>query len=87
MKIVEFKGQTQVLGPPPDFNRPGALVECGALPIRVELLDGMPTMTSCWKPSPAEIDALAAGACITLTVFSNRHPPVAVGIEHVEVAP
>lgn len=54
---------------------------CG-LPVRDETVDcgeklgQQPAMRSAWFPTPAEIEALAAGAPIYLVVLGRGHPPV-----------
>lgn len=46
------------------------------LPLRDEVVDGVPRMVSSWQPTPAEAAAIAAGAPIYLTVLGTAHPPV-----------
>ena len=46
------------------------------LPLRDEVVDGVPQMTSSWQPTPAEAAKLAQGAPIYLTVLGTAHPPV-----------
>lgn len=50
------------------------------LPLRDELVDGVPQMTSSWQPSPAELAALIAGAPIYVTLLGQVHPPILVHI-------
>ncbi len=35
---------------------------------------------TCWKPTPAEITALVAGAVVVLSVLGSQHPPVALTV-------
>ena len=46
------------------------------LPLRDEVVEGVPQMVSSWQPTPAEVARIAAGAAIYLTVLGNAHPPV-----------
>ena len=46
------------------------------LPLRDEVVDGVPQMVTSWQPTPAEIADLMAGAPIYLTVIGVGHPPV-----------
>ena len=50
------------------------------LPLRDEVVDGVPQMTSSWQPSPAELAALIAGAPIYVTLLGTGHPPILVHI-------
>lgn len=46
------------------------------LPLRDEVVDGVPQMVSSWQPTPKDVAAVAAGAPIYLTVLGTGHPPV-----------
>ncbi len=73
MNCVEFEGYNVLLGPPPSWPRG----QCGALPIFRH--DGR--MTSAWKPTAEELEALKNGAHICLTVWGDVHPPVAMHVQ------
>lgn len=38
----------------------------------------MPCMTSCWEPTPAELEALKNGGKVYLRIVGTGHPPVMV---------
>jgi len=46
------------------------------LPLRDEVVDGVPQMVTSWQPTPAEVAAIATGAPIYLVVLGQAHPPV-----------
>jgi hypothetical protein len=73
VKPVEFEGQNLMLNPPDGMQRG----TCGALP---SYRHGQQIM-SVWKPSPADIEALKAGAHVCLTVLGHTHPPVAMHVQ------
>ena len=53
------------------------------LPLRDEVVDGVPQMVTSWQPTPAEAAKLASGAPIYLTVLGNAHPPVMLNVGEV----
>ena len=50
------------------------------LPLRDEIVEGVPQMVSSWQPTPAEAARLASGAPIYLTVLGLAHPPVILAV-------
>lgn len=38
--------------------------------------DGTPAMQTAWEPTPSEIQRIAAGHPIILTILGTAHPPV-----------
>jgi hypothetical protein len=47
------------------------------LPLRDEVCpQNGPQMVTSWQPTPRELEALAAGAPVYLTVLGTGHPPV-----------
>lgn len=50
------------------------------LPLRDEVIDGIPTMTSSWQPTPAELQRLLAGAPIYVTLLGQAHPPIMLNV-------
>lgn len=52
--------------------------ECGDLPIIRSVENGYNTVTSVWKPSPEEAEAIAKGGGIALTIWGSTHPPLAL---------
>lgn len=79
MMIKHIEGATRVLG-----KSQGYL----GLPLRDELTncavngEGTPSMVTAWEPTPAEIEAIIAGAPIYLRIIGTAHPPV-----NIEVGP
>lgn len=69
-----IEGVTRVLGRSQGFI---------GLPVRdaVDEKDGgVPTMTTAWEPTPAEVDAIVSGAKIEITIIGSAHPPILVGV-------
>lgn len=48
------------------------------LPLRDEVSDGIPFMTSSWQPTPDELAAIASGAPIYVSIMGSAHPPIMV---------
>lgn len=71
MMINAIEGCTRVIG-----KSQGYL----GLPLRDAEVDGVPTMTSSWQPTPTELAQLAAGAPIYVTLLGQAHPPIIVSI-------
>ena len=71
MMINAIEGCTRVIG-----KSQGYL----GLPLRDGEIGGVPTMTSSWQPTPAELAALAEGAPIYVTLHGQGHPPIMVSI-------
>lgn len=73
MQIGRIQGCTRVLG-----KRQGYL----GLPVRDVIISHTvngprtPAMETAWLPTPAEIEAIAAGAPIILRILGTGHPPV-----------
>jgi hypothetical protein len=42
---------------------------------------GRPIIISHWKPDEHELQALIAGGSVRLTLYSDRMPPISVGVE------
>lgn len=79
MHIGRIAGATRVLGAPRDWDveRDGV---CIGLPIRDELVDDSPQMTSAWLPTEEEIARIVAGAPVYLHVPGTFHPPVMISV-------
>jgi hypothetical protein len=71
MKINRIEGETRVLG-----ESQGYL----GLSIRDEAQEWGPQMVSEWQPSATEVELIAAGAPINLTVLGAAHPPVILSV-------
>jgi hypothetical protein len=60
---------------------PASMPDCQDLPVMTLVTaDGHPSMTSFWRPSPAELELLNANGHVMLTVYGSGHPPVWVGV-------
>lgn len=76
MKPIRVQGTTRYLGAPAGWKDDGRDKQCGYLAIRDEETSVGPAMTSAWELEPHEVDALAKGAPIYLTICGVVHPPV-----------
>lgn len=74
---IRIAGVTRNLGAPPDWD-PETGGSCGHLPVRDEIIDGLPYMTSRWEPTPAELADLNAGRPIELRIIGRNHPVVSL---------
>lgn len=80
MQIGRIQGCTRVLG-----QNQGYL----GLPVRDVLISDSvngpqpPAMETAWLPTPAEIEAIAAGAPIILRLLGTGHPPVMMEVGEV----
>lgn len=79
MHVGRIAGATNVLGAPKGWDKSdqGA---CGSLPIRVEKTTAGLGMTSAWHPTMDEIERIARGAPIYLTIIGDIHPPVSMSV-------
>jgi hypothetical protein len=68
MKPQMFQGVNCI----PGENQP----EYVGLPVMAELRDGVPHMTTLWRPTPEELALLNAGGLVCLTLQVWQHPPV-----------
>lgn len=82
MRPTQHPSNNDVLGAPPGVSHD----ECQALPItRVFYHDiGVPAVVSFWQPSPAERQAIAAGALVQLSCWGETHPPIALSVDGVQ---
>lgn len=77
MDIVKIDGSTRTIGEAQGYQ---------GLPLRDVILNdavtgpATPAMQSAWQPSPADIEAIAQGAQIILTVCGRSHPPVMIEV-------
>lgn len=76
MNVLKIKGFTRELGKAQGFI---------PLPVKDDITETVGqgpqnTMTSSWEPTPAELEAINAGAPIYLTVWGTGHPPVALTV-------
>lgn len=74
-------GATRYLGAPKGWE-PESDGDCSHLAILdVENDHGHNVMLSAWEPTPAEIEALQAGAPVYLQIVGTGHPPVNVWVD------
>jgi hypothetical protein len=77
MIVAMIEGATRIVGKQQGFI---------GLPIRDELCDEknlgkVHTMLTAWTPTPAELEALNAGANVHIRLFCmNMHPPIMVSV-------
>ena len=77
MLIKMIQGATRVIGKAQGYN---------GLPIRDELInetvngEDTPCMVTAWEPTPAELEALNAGAPVLLRILGRQHPPVWIDV-------
>ena len=68
------------------FNPPESMQECVPLHVkRVKYSDGTEASISYWRPSFEELQQINSGKSIVLVVVGSGHPPVAVGVEGLDV--
>lgn len=79
MIVERIADATRVLHKPADWDDK-ANGRCGGLPIRDEIINGVPFMASAWSPTPEELARLNAGAVIHLYVAGQVHPPIAMNV-------
>lgn len=77
MQIGRIEGATRVLGKSQGY---------GGLPVRDEPIHcsvggpDTPSMVTAWLPTPAELQALNAGAAIHVRILGTGHPPISVTV-------
>lgn len=77
MLPIRIQGTTRNLGAPENWN-PETDGHCSHLPIRDDVIDGLPFMTSRWEPTPDELAALMTGAPVELRILGRAHPVVSL---------
>jgi hypothetical protein len=82
MLIRRIEGATRNLGAPADWD--GDLSKCNVLPIIDVDTDQGPFMVSAWEPTPAELEAISAGATIQLWIRGTAHPVVSLAVSEIE---
>jgi len=53
------------------------------MPFKDHTIEGIPAMTTSWQPTPAEIEAIVAGAPIHVTLLGSAHPPIMLAMGRV----
>lgn len=79
MRYIQHPSNNKVLGAPGGWDQKA--IECGALPVTVTELEGHAVMVSFWKPDATDLAKLAQGGSISLWIYGQQHPVVAVGVE------
>lgn len=84
MYAIEFADQTQIIGPPPNWEQGKDGIFIGALPVCATRENGVPKIKSVWKPSAEELATLVAGGCVTVTLIDSACAPLLVRAEMIE---
>lgn len=74
---VRIAGATRRLGAPVDWDAETS-GPCSHLPIRDDVIDGLPYMTSRWEPTPAELACLREGLPVELRILGVEHPVISL---------
>lgn len=83
MRVTQHETSNDVLSAPPGMSH----AECTPAPVtRVLYLGGVHCVRTYWRPTPAEMRAVAAGRPVWVEVHGNSMPPMVVGVEGVEDA-
>lgn len=79
MKFIQHKSNNRVLGAPAGWDQKE--LPCDALPVTdVFFAPNTPAVQSYWKPDAGELEALAKGGCLVLSVIGVTMPPVAMHV-------
>jgi len=79
MKPVSHPTNTRTLQAPKGWNHDD--LPCDALPITDMLAGGLPCVVSFWRPERAELEALAAGRPVALSIVGATMPPVMLAVD------
>lgn len=80
MQIGRVEGATRVIGKSQGYM---------GLPVRDEVVnctvngDNTPSMVTAWLPTPAEVEAIVAGAPVHVRIIGRAHPPILVSVGEV----
>lgn len=83
MQPIQHRSNNDVLAPPAGASSD----ECRGLCITRVMYSGprpdtvQPGVVSFWKPTPRQLELLAAGAPVWVSVMGMTHPPMALGVE------
>lgn len=80
MNHINHPSTNALLGAPLDWDAE-AHPPCQPLPVTVHDVEGVPVVTSYWKPTAQELKALAEGGSVVLHVAGGGMPPVALEVE------
>lgn len=72
MIATAFDEETGVLDPPPGMTHE----ECDCLSVWRGLVNGLPTVISCWKPTTEEMEEIRKTGRVWLWVLGDTIPPV-----------
>lgn len=79
MDSIQHPACNDALGPPKGWDH--FALPCAALPIKREVIQGMDTVATFWKPSAEELAMLKAGGSICLTVIGSTMAPVSLSVD------
>lgn len=79
MRYTQHPSNNFVLGAPKGWDQKE--LPCGALPVTRTTVEGQACMVSFWKPSPEDLAALNRGEHISLWIYGEIHPVVAIGVD------
>lgn len=79
MNFKQHPTNNRVFGAPKGWDQDA--LPCGALPITATEVAGAAVMVSFWQPTDAEILQLARGGLVTLWIYGEVHPVVAMAVE------
>lgn len=77
MIIGAIEGATCIIGKSQGYK---------GLPVRAEVIScsvngpSTPSMVTAWLPTPAELEALNAGAAVHVRILGTAHPPMLVTV-------
>lgn len=79
MNPTQHRTSTRVLGAPAGWDQ--KQVPCGAIALRDGVQDTLRTVTTHWRPTPAELALLNAGGLVAVTVPGTSVPPMRLEVE------
>ena len=82
MDPVQFKGQEIVLQAPAAWDQSDT--QCTPLAVKRSEVNGLPALSSYWKPTPNELLMIANGAHIKFTIVGRGLPPIMLEVERCE---
>lgn len=80
MLPIRISGATRNLGAPANWE-PETSGPCSHLPVRDDVIEGLPYMTSRWEPTPDELADLMAGGPLELRILGTAHPVVSLVVQ------
>lgn len=71
-----------VLGAPAGWDQ--EQLPCDAVAITRSTVEGMPCVSTFWRPTPEEVEMLKAGGLVVLSVIGHTMPPVMLDVTPAE---